>query len=183
MNRRFVTDKLFLKYMTGFRIIILHSILLLLISASLSAQGGPPDPPVPPTIENTKQLSFGAFYATVPGNVVVNYDGARSSPDGVILLTMGSYAWSAAVFSIKATPGTVVSILKDTGTTMNCTDCSGTMNLTIGESNPAGPFVITTESYDDITEMSIGGTLTVKSPAENPPGNYSGTFNVTLIQE
>jgi hypothetical protein len=31
--------------------------------------------------------------------------------------------------------------------------------------------------------MNIGGTLTVGNSASNPPGSYSGTFDITFIQE
>jgi hypothetical protein len=33
------------------------------------------------------------------------------------------------------------------------------------------------------TEVTIGATLTVGNPTANPPGNYIGTFDVTLVVE
>jgi len=58
----------------------------------------------------------------------------------------------------------------------------GSMMLHIGASNPASPFVITTGPPAS-TLMNVGGTLTVGSPASNPPGSYSGNFDVTFMQE
>jgi hypothetical protein len=44
------------------------------------------------------------------------------------------------------------------------------------------PFIITTMPPSP-SLLSIGGTLFVGSAVDNPPGNYSGTFNLTFVQE
>jgi hypothetical protein len=56
------------------------------------------------------------------------------------------------------------------------------MILHIGASDPASPFVLLT-SPPSFTLMNVGATLSVGNPASNPPGNYSGTFDITFIQE
>jgi len=54
--------------------------------------------------------------------------------------------------------------------------------LHIGSSNPASPFV-STVPYTVAIPLYIGGILTVGNSAANPPGSYTGTFNVTLNRE
>ena len=41
------------------------------------------------------------------------------------------------------------------------------------------PFVLPSDSWMDV---KVGGTLTVGNSSVNPPGEYSGTFTVTFIQ-
>jgi hypothetical protein len=56
------------------------------------------------------------------------------------------------------------------------------MNLHIGSSDPASPFV-NSNPYSIPTVIGIGATLTVGTPAANPPGSYSGTFEITIVLE
>jgi hypothetical protein len=56
------------------------------------------------------------------------------------------------------------------------------MLLHIGSSDPASPFVINTVP-PVYTPFNVGGSLTVSNPLANPPGNYSGTFAITFVQE
>jgi hypothetical protein len=35
----------------------------------------------------------------------------------------------------------------------------------------------------ELTTVLVGGTLTVGSLASNPPGSYTGTFNIIFVQE
>ncbi|MGE5393338.1 MAG: DUF4402 domain-containing protein, partial [Candidatus Saccharibacteria bacterium] len=55
----------------------------------------------------------------------------------------------------------------------------GTLTLKIGDSSTRSPF-ITRSQY---TDVFIGGTLIVGPLTANPAGAYSGTFQVTFIQE
>ncbi len=56
------------------------------------------------------------------------------------------------------------------------------MNLHIGTSQPPSPFV-NTNPYSVPTELTVGATLTVGNSASNPPGTYTGSFNITLVVE
>jgi hypothetical protein len=91
------------------------------------------------------------------------------------------YLFSSARFEIIANPGTVISVLNGPDATLTGNP-SGSMTLQIGDSDPVSPFV-TTVPYGVITYLNVGGTLIVGAPGANPPGDYSGTFDITLVQE
>ncbi len=158
--------------------IIIVSILLCLICPELSAQEPPPKPVV---VTVTQNLGFGAFtHGSSGGSVIINTGGFRSTTGDVIGLNLG-YLFSAAIYKLVATPGTVISILNGPDVHLNGSG-GGFLVLHIGDSSPASPFVITTTPPVS-TSMSVGGTLTVGNTAANPPGNYIGTFDITFIQE
>jgi len=139
-------------------------------------------PPRPVQVTVTAQiLGFGAFYhGAVGGTVMIAPDDTRSATGDVVLLGMG-YLFSSARYEIIANPGTVISILN--GPNVNLPGSNGGfLTLQVGASDPVSPFV-TTVPYGVITYLNIGGTITVGNSAANPPGNYSGTFDITLVQE
>jgi len=158
---------------------IVLNILLLSASAQIIAQEPPPRPVV--VTPTAKILSFGAFYQGLAGGTVTITPGdTRSATGDVVLLGMG-YSFSSARFEIIANPGTVISVLNGPDAILSGVP-SGTMTLQIGASDPVSPFV-TTVPYGVITYLNVGGILIVGAPAANPPGNYSGTFQITLVQE
>lgn len=172
---------IFSKYTGFFRrrfLFVLPVIILLIVSQEVKAQEPPPRPiSVTWTGQN---LSFGAFYQGASGgSVIINSAGGRSFSGDVVLLNMG-YLFTTALFNVVANPGTVISLLKPTST---LTDGSGhSLTLTIDETYPVSPFV-TTLPLTSVTPVNIGGILYVGSSAANPPGNYTGTFDMTFIQE
>jgi len=138
-------------------------------------------PPRPVVVTVTQNLGFGAFtQGAAGGSVTVSSGSLRSSTGDVILLGLG-FPFSAAVYQLVANQGTVISLLNGPDVLLPGSG-GGSMTLHIGSSNPLSPFVMTTIP-PAFTLLSIGGTLTVSNPASNPPGNYSGTFNITFIQE
>ncbi|HPC97575.1 MAG TPA: DUF4402 domain-containing protein [Bacteroidales bacterium] len=143
---------------------------------------GQEPPPRPITVTVTsQQLSFGAFtMGSSGGSVTINPDGTRASTGDVILLSLG-YTYSAALIEITGNAGTVVSVLNGPDVTLPGSG-GGSMVLTLGASSPASPFVIPSDPPVPLL-LYIGGSLGVGPPASNPPGNYSGTFNITFIQE
>jgi hypothetical protein len=153
-------------------------ILLLILSLQALAQSGPPDPPRPIKVTKTQDLSFGAFYqGGAGGTVTILSNGTRSAGGSVVLFGVGGLQ---AVFSIVANRGTIISFLKPTST---LNDGSGhTLSLQIDTTNPASPFV-TTNNYPTPTTVSMGGILTIGTPLANPPGSYSGTFDITFVQQ
>ncbi len=172
---------MFSKY-TGFfrkRFLLVLPVITLLIAFQGAKAQEPPPRPISVTW-TSQNLSFGAFYqGALGGSVIINSAGGRSSTGDVILLSMG-YLFSTALFNVVANPGTVISLLKPTST---LTDGSGhSLTLQIDETNPASPFV-TTVPATDVTPVNIGGILIIGSPVVNPPGNYTGTFDMTFIQE
>jgi len=149
------------------------------VSPELKAQEPPPRPI---RINATAQgLSFGAFYhGAGGGTVVILPSGSRSSTGDVVLLGLG-IPFSAALFQVHANRGTVISILNGPNAVLSGIP-SGTMTLHIGSSNPSSPFV-SNVNYNVAILLYIGGTLTVGNSAANPPGSYTGTFDITLVRE
>ncbi|MDP4223929.1 MAG: DUF4402 domain-containing protein [Bacteroidota bacterium] len=161
------------------RFIIMASVIAF-SSAAIYAQ--PPHPPRPVRIDPTAQgLAFGAFYGgAAGGTVVITPSSTRSATGDVILFGLG-FVYTAALFEVHAHPGTVISILNGPDAILTGSP-SGSMTLHIGDSNPASPFVRTLQ-FNVPQPLYIGGTLTVGNPAANPPGSYTGTFDITLVQE
>jgi hypothetical protein len=155
--------------MTGF-------IALLSFNQQAVAQQKPPRP-ISVVVNPLDALKFGAFYQGISGGTVtVSETGSRSVSGDVIQLNMGS-SFTPAIFEVQALPGTLIHIVNGPNATL--TGPGGSMTLTIGTASTGPSFITTLNS----TYVKIGGTLLVKSPSANPPGNYSGTFTVTFIQE
>jgi hypothetical protein len=144
---------------------------------------GQEKPPIPVTVyvNPAQGLIFGAFYLTgTGGTVVLSSSGARSSTGNVILANLG-FSFSPAIFQVTANRGAVITILNGPDVTLNGSN-GGTLSLHIGSSDVGSPFISTVAS-PGYNSVHIGGTLTVGSTAANPPGNYSGSFSVTFIQQ
>lgn len=172
-----ISDKIKINF-KSIRLIVLICFLLV-FSRFMNGQEPPPRPL---TVTVTSQnLSFGAFsQGAVGGTVTIASDGSRSATGDIILLTLG-YSFSTALYELVANPGTVVSLLNGPDVVMPGSN-GGSITLHIGASDPVSPFVITTvpPAY---TLLNVGGTLTIGDPLSNPPGDFSGTFDITFIQE
>ncbi|MBW6502200.1 MAG: DUF4402 domain-containing protein [Bacteroidales bacterium] len=159
----------------GRHLIIITGVFSVLLA--LPAMGQEP-PPRPLTVTLQQDLSFGAFYhGAAGGSVAISPAGSRTFTGDIVLLTMG-YTFSAAVFRLTGPPGTVVSLLKDTGVTLSGSN-GGSLSLQIGDTTPLSPFVTPAGPL----LLNVGGTITIGNSADNPPGNYSGTFDITFVQE
>lgn len=153
---------------------------LLAILASLAVAQEPPPRPVVVTV-TAQTLSFGAFtHGTVGGTVSISSGGIRSSSGDVILLSLG-YSYSTTLYEVVANPGTIVSILNGPDVILPGSN-GGSITLTIGTSDPVSPFVTTTLPPLP-TYLNIGGTITIGNSAANPPGDYSGTYDITFVQQ
>lgn len=160
------------------KVILLN--LLCVLCLTVSAQEPPPRP-VMVTFNESQPLAFGAFSpGAVGGTVTVAPDGTRSSAGDVVLLSMG-YIFTPAMFYVRANPGTVLSLLVSPPVTLNGSG-GGTLTLQVAGSLPASPFV-TTLPWPQQTTVLVGGILTIGNIASNPPGNYTGNFNITIIRE
>ena len=161
-----------------FLLLVLSVLLLLALPQDGYAQEPPPRPVEVTVVQN---LGFGAFaQGAIGGSVIINSAGLRSSSGDIILLNLG-YIFAAASYRLVANAGTVISILNGPNVSLPGSN-GGSMTLQIGASDPVSPFVIMTVP-PAFTLMNVGGTLTVGNPGANPPGNYSGTFDITFIQE
>jgi hypothetical protein len=144
------------------------------------AQQMPPRPVIV-TANPSQPLAFGAFALSLTGGTVtVHTDGSRSSTGNIFLIGMG-YLYSSAMFYIRTDPGTVISLLNPAPSILTGSG-GGSMTLTIDSTDPITPFV-TTVPITELTTVLVGGTLTVGSLASNPPGSYTGTFNIIFVQE
>ena len=163
-----------------FRVLFCVSMLLLGFVKAVQSQ---PPPPKPISIYNnpSQGLIFGAFFqGTSGGTVVINHDGTRTITGTLVGANLG-YPYSAAVFEVDANAGTMVSIMNGPNVTLTGSN-GGTITLQIGAASTGASFV-TTAIPPSRTQVRIGGTLTVGTPASNPSGNYTGTFSVTFIQQ
>ena len=144
------------------------------------AQEMPPRP-IQVSVNLTQQLSFGAFYhGAIGGSVIIYPNSMRSSTGDVVLLSLG-YIFSSGLFDVYGNPGTVVSLLKGPNTILTGSN-GGTMTLEVGSTYPASPFVLTSPLHSS-TQLWVGGTLHVGNALANPPGNYSGTYDLIFVQE
>ena len=153
---------------------------LLVFQTQAEAQEQPPRP-ILVTVEVSQQLNFGKF---IPfgsgGKVIVDSDGNRQLPIGNVIL-VNSYT-SAARYRVDAEPGTLITIAPIPPATLTGSN-RGTLSLQLGVPRIDSRDVTTFITNSQITYVSIGGTLTVGSLQANPAGIYSGTFQVTFIQE
>lgn len=163
--------------------LIMGALLLdIFLSSGLFAQELPPRP-ISVTVSEAQSLNFGAFCTPSSGGSVVLYpDGTRSAAGDIVLISLG-YSFSPAMFDIVANEGTIISILSGVGTESTIQSMSGeTMTLQVGDSEPASPFIIT-ENPPAVSQVTVGATLIVGNNIDNPPGEYSGTFTVTFVQQ
>ena len=162
-------------------LVVSASIVVLVCSVSLAGAQVQPPRPLSVYVNPAQPLSFGAFYhGPLGGSVVVSPAGSRSVTGDVVQANLG-FTVSPALFEVEGLPGTIVSILNGPDVVLNGSN-GGSMTLHVGASSPGSPFIITT-TPPTRTVLTVGGTLTVGSAASNPPGAYSGTFNITFIEQ
>lgn len=137
-------------------------------------------PPNQIQVFNIRGLDFGSFYPSATGgSVIVDYNGLRT-PTGDVVLVGGGIG-EPAIFEVVLIPGRLVSIELQPSTILSQIGGTGTMTLYIGPSDRGTSFV-TTGGHPFRNQVNVGGTLEVRSPAANPPGNYTGSFTVTFHQ-
>lgn len=152
--------------------------LLLLFVFTVNAQEEPPRPMQVTTFQN---LSFGAIIQGFNGGSVIIYpNGSRSVTGDIIQANLG-YAYYPAIFEVGANLGTLVTVLNGPDVVLTGSN-GGTLTMHLGDSDPPSPFV-NTLTPPGLTQVRIGGTLYVGNALANPAGSYSGTFQVTFIQE
>jgi Flp pilus assembly protein TadG len=155
---------------------------VLLIPNLLLAQESPPTP-VNVTVDAVKFLNFGSFTFTnagTGGTVSVDSNGSRTSSGDIILLNFGATS-SSASFDVTANPGTILNITHPNNIPLT-ESSGGTIYLNIDSYYPGKTF-LATAAPPMTTPISIGGTLSIGDISQNPAGNYTGSVNITLIQQ
>jgi hypothetical protein len=163
---------------TGWRFLFL--LFPLLYGTTIQAQPTPFPPPKQIQVSAEQDLSFGSFHTgTTGGTVVVSPSGMRSTT-GTVVIAGGVYY--AAVFVVELLPGRLVSIQLGPTITMNRIGGGGSMTMTVGPTDKGLQFV-TSGGHPFRNTVMVGGTLHVGNTSANPPGDYSGEFTITFIQE
>lgn len=165
------------QYVSLWRLVIPFCLIVCLFVFHSQAKAQEPEQPPKPikvTVDLFQNLNFGTFcYGNGSGTtVIIDSNGARSSTGNIILISSN---FSAALFYVEAIPGTQITILN--GPDAILSGSGGTMFLKIGDSNPRS------FTSSGTNAIAIGGILTVGTKDANPPGDYSGRFSVTFVQE
>ncbi|MBK6643631.1 MAG: DUF4402 domain-containing protein [Bacteroidetes bacterium] len=146
----------------------------------VNAQEAPPKP-ISIYADPSQGLNFGSFYQGMAGGTVTIFsNGARSVSGDIIEINSGS-PFTPAIFEVEATSGTFINILNGPDILLTGSN-GGSMLLHLGTPSTGFSFISSVEP-PAITQINIGGTLTIGSPLANPSGNYSGIFSITFIQE
>lgn len=127
------------------------------------------------SLSNTAPLSFGAFAAGTGGTITVNAAGGRTRTGSVVLASQGGVA-SAAQFLLTGTPGSTYTITLPSDGTVFLSNGGSTMAINLFTSLPTGANIPL--GGGGTQAISVGATLTVS--AAQAPGNYTGSFNVTV---
>jgi len=163
------------------KLLAVTALLVLCATSGVVMAQEPPPRPVVVTFNSSQPLAFGAFSPGASGGTVtVDPDGTRSSAGDIVLLSLG-FAYTPAMLYIEANQGTVLSVLVSPPVTLTGSG-GGTLTLQVAGSLPTSPFV-TTLPWPAKTTLLVGGILNIGNLAANPPGNYTGNFSVTLVQE
>ena len=150
---------------------------MILLTEKAIAQEDPPAPIVV-TVSTLQHLSFGTFIQNgVLGTVTVTPQGSRIASGSIILPTFFSVV-TPSLFEIAAKPGTLITINNGPDSQLTGSN-GGFLTLQVGDASTGTTFITSALN----TEVFIGGTLVVGSVLANPPGEYSGVFQVTFIQQ
>ncbi|BAX80061.1 DUF4402 domain-containing protein [Labilibaculum antarcticum] len=155
---------------------ICGGLLFLLSHLSLVAQ----EPAVPFSVVTIQDISFGAFFqGSSGGTVTVSPDGTRLLSGDMIVANVSGFSYYPAIYELEAEPGTLVFILKGSDTGMSRSN-GGSISLQVGDSEPGFPIIVPPSGR---IQVRMGGILTMENPQANSSGDYSGSLEVTFIQE
>lgn len=153
-----------------------------LYTLTANAQEKPPRP-INVSVSTAQHLSFGTFIQTGNyGTVSVNYSGTRTSSGSIIIPNISASApVTPALFIVTSLPGTLITISNIPQATLTGSN-GGTLELNFNlavDCSKGSSFIASTGT----TDVTLGGTLTVGPLLDDKAGFYSGSFNVTFIQQ
>lgn len=132
------------------------------------------------TVTNESNLCLGAFYpGRSGGNVEINSNGVRSASGSAVLL-YSELSPSPAVFEIRCPGNTMVNIIIDEEITLSNQN-GGTLicePIDNGHSNFISP-----QNSQSGFLYRVGARLNNVNAANEPSGEYSGSFNITIVLE
>lgn len=143
-----------------------------LLLCSLIAMGGAPAVQAQVSVESTQPLAFGSF-AAGNGSVSISTAGVRTTTGEVVALS--AHPGQPAQFLVTGDPNMTYAITLPADGTVTLSNGVTDMPLSGFVSDPAGSGVL---SGSGSQVLSVGATLGVS--AGQPPGSYSGSFNVTV---
>ena len=128
-------------------------------------------------VTNDQGLGFGSFSQTgdAGGTVAISNTGTRTATGDVVLIS-SSYFYS--IFTITSTSATPLTVTIDQPTAQLTDGNGNSISLQLGVSEPESPQVSSAET----AEVHIGGTLTLGTRAQTPPGTYSGEVLITFTE-
>jgi len=139
------------------------------------------EPPRPMQVSTYQHLSFGAFInGTTGGTVTIEPGGSRTLTGDIIPVFMG-FQYHPAIFEVEANPGVVINLMPGPDVQLTGSN-GGTLNLHITATQPVSPFINTTHPPFR-TQVLVGGSLIIGNNMASPPGEYTGSFYITFIQE
>lgn len=172
----------------GIRLVKLISLLaFVIILSDINAFAQPVLPPRTITVNSTQALNFGSFClvnnGSSGGTVTVDWQGNRTATGQVMLLNSGQSP-QAAVFEINLCQGRLVTLTYPSATALTGSN-GGSVTLSIGpsEKGVSGSVFQVNTDCSFITQVRVGGTLTIGSNTANPGGDYSGNFSITFNQQ
>lgn len=130
------------------------------------------------TFSNKSALAFGRFVPNTGGTVTVSPAGMRTSTGGLLLMSStpaaASFTWSD---TSPANANKICLIGLPADGTVTLTSGTASMPVNTFTSTPSGSSPMTGGSL----QFTVGATLVVG--ANQPSGNYSGTFSVTITYQ
>ncbi len=129
----------------------------------------------PITIVNTTPMNFGSIIASVAGGTVkLDSVGNARTASGVTLTTLGTATPASGVFTVTGTTGYTFNVTLPGSASTLTNPSSNTMSLGTFRTNATNANLLASGSY----VFGVGATLVVG--ANQAPGVYSGTYNVTV---
>jgi hypothetical protein len=122
-------------------------------------------------------FQFGEFYPTGSGGkVIISDSGVRSKTGNIVLLPSNVSACKFTTTNNRLFR--TVSVFNVSVPTTVILTRSGGGSLILNP-NPINPNYWTLPSWGGYKTVTFGGTLTVGTITQNPPGTYSGSFYIT----
>ena len=128
---------------------------------------------VPLSITKMSDLNFGTMIATpTAGKVIIDPLGVRTAVGGVVLANTSVFGVSAAAFQVNGEANTTFTVLLPTSAQMTFGAYAMTVDTFVTD---GAPYLL---SVSGGQRLSVGATMYVG--ANQVPGQYSGTFAVTV---